>query len=219
MHLVWKNYYQSDLPPAKITDCSFCWRDCLKLLGKFKSLAVCSLGQGRSILLWEDKWTTQRLFGLFPRLSSFAIDTNVSVKLAFDAPSLLDLFHLPLSEEAFQEFHDFVTLLEGHYSQDSADIWSYSWGSKYTAKQAYDAFHTGPEPHPAFKWLWKSCCQKKHKVFGWLFLVDRLNTRDLLLRKTFFWTIMGVSCATWIHWKQEIISSSIALLRQSAGDR
>ena len=122
VHLVWKNYYQSDLPPAKITDCSFCWRDCLKLLGKFKSLVVYSLEQGRSILLWEDKWTTQRLMDLFPRLSSFAIDTSALVKNAFDSASLLDLFHLPLSEEAFQELYDFVTLVEGHYSQDAEDV-------------------------------------------------------------------------------------------------
>ena len=34
-----------------------------------------------------------------------------------------------------------------------------------------------------YKWLWKNCCQHKHKVFFWLLLKDRLSTRDLLGRK------------------------------------
>ena len=37
--------------------------------------------------------------------------------------------------------------------------------------------------HDAFKWLWKSACQNKHKVFFWFLLQDRLNTRDLLRRR------------------------------------
>lgn len=37
--------------------------------------------------------------------------------------------------------------------------------------------------HPAFKWIWKSACQWKHKVFFWLLLKDRLSTRNLLKRR------------------------------------
>ena len=37
--------------------------------------------------------------------------------------------------------------------------------------------------HIAFKWLWNSACQNKHKVFFWLLMHDRLSTRELLKRK------------------------------------
>ena len=37
--------------------------------------------------------------------------------------------------------------------------------------------------HPAYKWLWKSCCQPKHKVFFWLLVTDRLSTRNILKRR------------------------------------
>lgn len=37
--------------------------------------------------------------------------------------------------------------------------------------------------HPSFKWIWRSRCQMKHKVFFWLLLIDRLPTRDILGRK------------------------------------
>jgi hypothetical protein len=42
----------------------------------------------------------------------------------------------------------------------------------------------GSQPfHPTIKWVWKSHCQAKHKVFYCLLLNDRLNTRALLTRK------------------------------------
>ena len=36
-----------------------------------------------------------------------------------------------------------------------------------------------------FNWIWNSSCQPKHKVFFWRLLHDRLNTRNLLRRKSF----------------------------------
>jgi hypothetical protein len=36
---------------------------------------------------------------------------------------------------------------------------------------------------PVFKKLWKSKCLHKQKVFVWIFLVDRLNTRDMMDRR------------------------------------
>ena len=34
-----------------------------------------------------------------------------------------------------------------------------------------------------FSWIWKSACTMNYKVFAWLLLRDRLNTRDLLQRR------------------------------------
>jgi hypothetical protein len=39
---------------------------------------------------------------------------------------------------------------------------------------------------PALKWMWKGCCQQKHKVFFWLLIHNRLNTRAMLQQKHFF---------------------------------
>ena len=39
------------------------------------------------------------------------------------------------------------------------------------------------EIHSAFKLLWKSQCQPKHKVFFWLLISDRLSTRNILRRR------------------------------------
>jgi hypothetical protein len=57
VNLIWEVYYSSCLPPAKSREVSFWWRDCLKVLPEFKSMAVCSLGSGSSVQLWNDSWS------------------------------------------------------------------------------------------------------------------------------------------------------------------
>lgn len=43
-----------------------------------------------------------------------------------------------------------------------------------------------------YKWLWKSSCRLRHKIFFWLLLHDRVNTRNLLKRKSF--TLESYNC-------------------------
>jgi hypothetical protein len=56
---------------------------------------------------------------------------------------------------------------------------------------------------PPFQWIWKSHCQDKHKVFFWLLLNDRLNTRNLLRRKQF--NAPNVECVMYRHGVEETI--------------
>ena len=101
----------------------------------------------------------------------------------FQTP-LHGLFHLPLSPQA----HAQLLLLQGDLNEvvlnASSDTWSYIWNSEvFSVKRAYRHLSGHCHPHPAFKWTWKSSCQRKHKVFFWLILKDRVSTRDLLKRK------------------------------------
>lgn len=45
---------------------------------------------------------------------------------------------------------------------------------------------------PVLKWLWKTCCQLKHKIFFWLLIYNCLNARALLQHKSIF--IPDYSC-------------------------
>ena len=63
------------------------------------------------------------------------------------------------------------------------DNWSYRWGDKYTSAQFYKLIHAHIQVPPVFKSIWKSCCTMKIKMFAWLLLRDRLNTRDMLQRR------------------------------------
>lgn len=66
----------------------------------------------------------------------------------------------------------------------SMDSWTYSWGSSvYSAHRYYTYYFRDMHAHDTFKWIWKSWATMKIKVFGWLLMVDRLNTRNMLKRR------------------------------------
>lgn len=68
--------------------------------------------------------------------------------------------------------------------QSSHDRWTYVWGSaEFTAHKYYTFCFRDVHAHQAFKWIWKSKSTMKIKVFGWLLLSDRLNTRNMLKQR------------------------------------
>lgn len=67
------------------------------------------------------------------------------------------------------------------------DIWSYIWGStQFSSSKAYKCLTGHSQAEPIFKLLWKTCCQRKHKIFFWLALRDRLSTRNMIKRRGMF---------------------------------
>ena len=95
------------------------------------------------------------------------------------------MFFLPLSHEAALE----LQVLEGWIMALNRDtnipgVWLWpgkSWS--FSAKSFYTIMHSHLPTIQPCKWLWKSRCTMKIKVFGWLLFFDRLNTKDLLIRR------------------------------------
>jgi hypothetical protein len=105
-------------------------------------------------------------FSPMPQLFSFVRNRNITVHQAFVSPSAQELFHLPLSEEAVEQFYDFSNLIAGLQLQEEPDTWNYIWGSAvFTPSKAYGHLIGTRQVHPAFYWLWKSTCQKKRNIF------------------------------------------------------
>jgi hypothetical protein len=73
----------------------------------------------------------------------------------------------------------------------------------FTSKQAYDSLIGHRQAPAAYQWIWKSCRQGKVKVFFWLLLNDRLNTRNFLRRKRFH--IPSVHCVLCNHDSEETL--------------
>jgi hypothetical protein len=74
--------------------------------------------------------------------------------------------------------------MEIAHDTEEKDVWGYIWGSVFfSASKAYKQMSGHLPIHAAFKWLWKSSCQNKHRVFFWLILKGRLNTRGMLRRR------------------------------------
>jgi hypothetical protein len=66
---------------------------------------------------------------------------------------------------------------------DNPDVWEYEWGAKFLPSRYYASLHAHLLVPAVFKWIWKSACMMNTKVFAWLLLNDRLNTKDLLVRR------------------------------------
>lgn len=110
------------------------------------------------------------------------------------------------------------TILADNQQAHGSNQWVFSWGtSTFSSSKVYKAL-IGPRPvHPTFKWIWQSKCQMTHKVFFWLVLMDRINTRDVLCRKTWFQTPTLVNYAFFKDLKLLLTYSSNATLPKHVG--
>ena len=77
-------------------------------MDNFRAVTEVDVHSGDTVLFWSDYWQIGSIHvplqDRFPRLYSFCLHKNLSVKEVFMAGSLQDLFYLPLTEQAYQEF-------------------------------------------------------------------------------------------------------------------
>ncbi|XP_073351675.1 uncharacterized protein [Aegilops tauschii subsp. strangulata] len=200
VRLVWDSYYFQRIPHDTILCGSFWWRDICKLMDKYRAVTSFTVGKGDSVLFWSDHWEIDQscipLQERFPRLFSFFLQKNLSVMEVIQAGNLQQMFSLPLSELAFREFNQLSSLLSGtSFDNGCNDIWAWRHGKKaeYSAKKYYDFVHQPVIANPILSWVWKSCCTMTIKMFAWLVIMDRVNTKDMIQRR--HWRINdGPSC-------------------------
>lgn len=159
----------------------------MSLSDNYRMMASCRVKDGLTVMFWKDLWDLGVLQWQFPQLFSFATDHNISVA-KFLQQDAYQNFYTPLSLIASDQLQDLSVLVQSLSADDiDADLWSYIWHSpEFSVKKAYELLQGNAPVSPAFKWLWESCIQGKHKCFFWLFLRDRLNTCNLLRRKHMF---------------------------------
>ena len=134
----------------------------------YRGIGWCTLGDGSTVTFWDDLWSDGIMSVQYPRLHSFAMDPNISVKKIMQTDDLSMLFHLPLSPQAFQELVTMQLQLQMvPYDSNTSDTWSFSWGnSQYTSRRLYQlAFKHLILPN-TFKWVWKSKCTPRLKFFA-----------------------------------------------------
>lgn len=102
--------------------------------------------------------------------------------------------NLPLSSHAFQEFQQLSSMQSGLVLQSQFNDVSIcpTKSGEYCAKSYYLMPFSHIQFDPIFKWIGTSSCTLKIKVFGWLLLIDKLNTRDMMQRK--HWHVEDDTC-------------------------
>jgi hypothetical protein len=157
MHLIWEKHYSNGRLLIQEKWGSLWWRDFLKLLPIYKSIASVTHYGGSSCFLWLDHWHRPSLQQIFPELFSFARNPNISVQSARLAVLLQSLFHLPLSVDAFDQYQALTSSVKTVRDTQDADIWTYVWGSSLLCSgNAYKHLIGHRQIHPVFRWLWKS---------------------------------------------------------------
>lgn len=80
-------------------------------------MAVVTVKDGMSCLFWLDLWNGRVLLKHYPKLSSFAKNQYISVQVAKQTLVQHSPFHLPLSNEAYEQFQELQVLLQNTYLQ------------------------------------------------------------------------------------------------------
>ena len=165
------------------------------MLDIYRGVTTCTINAGDSVLLWKDFWTGHNILqDQLPRLFSFSVQEDVTISTYYLNNDPIAQFALPLLVEAASEL-DVLNRLIDDLDRDMGmpDQWLYVWGvSEYRTKKFYKFFFRDIIPVPVLPLIWKTKCVMKLKVFAWLLIQDRLNTRDMLARR--HCPISDISC-------------------------
>jgi hypothetical protein len=187
VNLVWRTYYQASVPHAENVCGSFWWKDVCKYLDKYRQVSTVLPGKGDTFLFWLDSWKFENsntpLNERYPRIFSYALEAKLIAGEVYAADDIAQLFHLPLSSQAYVEWQELSSKMRRNPLSVGNDSWVYVWGSTYTASKYYKHIHDHIQVIGLYRWIWKSSCIMKHMFFAWHLISDRLNTRDMLKRR------------------------------------
>lgn len=151
------------------------WKDVQKLCNMFRGFVKCNIGDGSTVLFWYDLWNGNILESKYQDSTLLPeIRTSLLLSLCSSALIRAGLPRIPIQ--------DLIQAL--HVYQISKDSWEYIWGSKnYSSSKCYNFPYKNIKTSTLFLWIWNSKCCNKPRVFSWLLLIDKLNTRNILRRK------------------------------------
>jgi hypothetical protein len=111
----------------------------------FRGVAEISIGNGNSFMFWADNWKVnggiRPIKDRFPMIYSFVLDGNMFAAKFYGQENLTDLFHLPLSVQAYAELNEIQSLLQSNPVTSEGDSWNFCWGPAYTAAKFYNHIH------------------------------------------------------------------------------
>jgi hypothetical protein len=204
--LIWQAYYSNGLlPQFGNSKGSFWWKDCLSFMNDYRDITSISINNGKTCSLWKDKWMNSNKLEEYPHLFSFAKNQDISFAEAYDNnnESIYNLFHLPLSTVAHEELMNLQNDMFDQELSGENDIWSPAWGDYYSTKKMYNTLigeHDTPQP---ILDIWKTCNIPRQKFFAWLMLHNRLNTKEMMIKKNFY--VEFKDCIICEEWPEENI--------------
>lgn len=182
--LIWSTYYNGKIPHASNACGSFWWWEISQLNDIYRGITKIRVGDGSTALFWKVLWLDGILSEQYPQAFSYTKLSDVSVMYFLKIDELQTGFHVPLSAQALHEVREMqAETMRASSTQNTKDQWECIWGQKFSSARFYQFYFRDVEADEAFSWIWKSTCTMKLKVFTWLLLADRVNTKNMLKRK------------------------------------
>jgi hypothetical protein len=98
-------------------------------LDNYKGLASPIIGNGSTILFWDDLWNNGIPKQQYPELFSFANYTKLSIVEVKQKEHLFRVFQLPLSEQAYEQYLNFSGIWDRIIINNIKVRWTYIRGS------------------------------------------------------------------------------------------
>lgn len=71
------------------------------------------MNNGHALDFWMNTWAGTPMAEVWPHLHCFALKQIIPVYDMFQTEDLTDLFHLPLSDEAYTQFQELENIIQG----------------------------------------------------------------------------------------------------------
>ena len=135
-------------------------------------------------MFWKDDWNNSIYEEKYQRAFSYYKNGDIPVQAFLLITDVATTFHLSLSIQAHDELRQIQREVANVELTNENDAWTCCWGAhSFKTTSYYNYYFRDIKAHVAFNWLCKTKCMTKIKVFGWLLLSDRLNTRNMLKRR------------------------------------
>ncbi|XP_020272700.1 uncharacterized protein LOC109847877 [Asparagus officinalis] len=166
------------------------------------------------IEFWEDRWIgVNSLSSLFPSLYSLIFSSNVSIRS--QGHYLNNLWHWhPLlkrsitTDSQYDKFH-LLNLINQQSITNQPDNprWSLTANGSFTVKSFYDFLNSRGIKYAFYKVAWNLILPSKIQIFTWLLSLNRLHTKDNLIKKGWQGDSNYIFCGTQAETKNHIFFS------------
>jgi hypothetical protein len=158
----------------------------MTLIQLYRDLTVVTIGDGRHTSFWLDSWVGSKpLSTQFPALFSLVQHTNVIVAESFSKNGWQLRFYHFTSQRAERELAELLNLIGEITLNEEPDVRSMRFGpyKSFSVKACYFAMNYGGVTVLGNIEIWNSLAPKKCKIFAWLALHNRINTKEWMTRK------------------------------------
>lgn len=150
-----------------------------------------SIGNGRKVDLWNDKWIEQApLKQLYPDIYSINQQQNSTIEMVWGEQGWNLSFRRALNDWEIDRLASFFGTLE-QFKGTSTDadclIWLRNKDNKFTVKAAYRVLITSNNQSGTWPWkmVWRVKIPHKVACFSWLLAREVVLTQDTLMRRGF----------------------------------